>query len=221
MTSSGKNLAATLFRLKQLDSYNLVDISRKLNSFLPNFIEVTVDDDKANRQYIIKLKGEDGKEFTSRVLSEGTLRLLALCILEYDDKHTGLLCFEEPENGIHPFRIKTMAILLKDLSTDFNNPDLPLRQVIVNTHSPVLVGELFHWKYDKNVSIWYSQMRTLLTNINDKRIKITITKVSQVAKENHEQLRLDFNEQERKLTLSTVREYLQTADFENVFENLD
>jgi hypothetical protein len=64
-------------------------------------------------------------------------------------------------------------------------------------------------------------MRTLLTNINDKRIKITITKVSQVAKENHEQLRLDFNEQERKLTLSTVREYLQTADFENVFENLD
>ena len=100
ITSSGKNLASALYRIKQSDEYNLTEISRKLNSFLPNFTEVNVYDDKANRQYIIKLKGEDGKEFTSRVLSEGTLRLLALCILEYDEKHTGLLCFEEPENGL-------------------------------------------------------------------------------------------------------------------------
>lgn len=37
-----------------------------------------VEDDRVNHQYLIKLKAEDGNLFSSRVLSEGTLRLLAL-----------------------------------------------------------------------------------------------------------------------------------------------
>ena len=124
ITSSGKNLAAALFRIKQFDTYSLTEISRKLNSFLPNFVQVDVIDDIENKQYVIKLWDADKKEFSSRVLSEGTLRILALCILEYDNNHTGLLCFEEPENGIHPFRINAMANLLIDLSIDFGDIDL-------------------------------------------------------------------------------------------------
>ncbi len=212
---SGKNLAAALFRIKQNDKYSLKEISRKLNSFLPNFIEVDVVDDNENKQYLIKLKDVDKKEFSSRVLSEGTLRILALCILEFDEKHTGLLCFEEPENGIHPFRIKAMTELLKDLSVDFNEVDIPLRQVIVNTHSPVLVGNLDSWKNDKNVSIWYAQMRTSISNIKGNRLKINSTKISPVIKDNSIlQLSLIFSEQDRKLTLAIVNDYLQTAQFE-------
>lgn len=212
---SGKNLAAALYRIKQTDDYSLKEISRKLNSFLPNFVEVDVIDDNENKQYLIKLKDADKKEFSSRVLSEGTLRILALCILEFDDKHTGLLCFEEPENGIHPFRIKAMTELLKDLSVDFNEVDTPLRQVIVNTHSPVLVGNMLNWRYDSNVSIWYAQMRSTIAEINQKRVKLNITKLSPVLKENTLQLNLVFSEQDRKLTLSIVQDYLKTADFEN------
>jgi len=212
---SGKNLAAALFRIKQNDKYSLKEIARKLNSFLPNFIEVDVVDDNENKQYLIKLKDVDKKEFSSRVLSEGTLRILALCILEFDEKHTGLLCFEEPENGIHPFRIKAMTELLKDLSVDFNEVEIPLRQVIVNTHSPVLVGNMDFWKNDKNVSIWYAQMRTSISNINENRLKINSTKISPVVKDNSLlQLSLIFSEQDRKLTLAIVNDYLQTAQFE-------
>ena len=36
-----------------------------------------------------------------------------------------------------------MAKLLKDLTTNFEDHDLPLRQVIVNTHSTVFVSEKF------------------------------------------------------------------------------
>ena len=212
---SGKNLAAALFRIKQNDKYSLKEISRKLNSFLPNFTEVDVVDDNENKQYLIKLKDVDKKEFSSRVLSEGTLRILALCILEFDEKHTGLLCFEEPENGIHPFRIKAMTELLKDLSVDFNEVEIPLRQVIVNTHSPVLVGNMDTWKNDKNVSIWYAQMRTTISDINGDRLKINSTKISPVVKDNSLlQLSLIFSEQDRKLTLAIVNDYLQTAQFE-------
>lgn len=215
---SGKNLAAALYRIKQEDKFNLVDISRKLNSFLPNFTEVDVIDDKENKQYLIKLTDKDKKEFSSRVLSEGTLRILALCILEFDEKHTGLLCFEEPENGIHPFRIKAMTELLKDLSVDFNEVDTPLRQVIVNSHSPVLVGNMLQWESNLNVSIWYAQMRTSISDIDCVRLKLNSTKISPVLKENTQQLNLIFTEQDRKLTLSIVQDYLKTADFEyNIF----
>jgi predicted ATPase len=217
---SGKNLAAALFRIKQNDKYSLKDISRKLNSFLPNFIEVDVIDDNENKQYLIKLKDVDKKEFSSRVLSEGTLRILALCILEFDEKHTGLLCFEEPENGIHPFRIKAMTELLKDLSVDFNEVEVPLRQVIVNTHSPVLVGNMETWKDDKNVSIWYAQMRTSISDIGGARMKMNSTKISPVIKDNSlQQLKLIFSDQDRKLTLSIVNDYLKTAQFEDSLLN--
>ena len=41
ITPGGKNLAAALYRIKQSDPYKLKEISRKLNSFLPNFTEVS------------------------------------------------------------------------------------------------------------------------------------------------------------------------------------
>ena len=203
---SGKNLAAALYRIKQNDSYALVEISRKLNQFIPNYTDVLVKDDVENKQYIIYLRGEDGKEYSSRVLSEGTLRILTLCILEQDEKYTGLLCFEEPENGIHPFRIKTMVELLKDLSTDFLDIESPLRQVIVNTHSPILVREVHNWKNDKNVSLHFASMRTRVVEVCGKKQKTKVTTILPVEKDG--QLTLKFSDQDRKLSLQTVTEYL-------------
>lgn len=212
ISHSGKNLAAALFRIKQDDDYNLVEISRKLNQFLPEFTEVNVIDDKANKQFIIKLKGEDGREFSSRVLSEGTLRLLALCILLYDDQHKSLLCFEEPENGIHPCRVKSMVDLLKDLTTEFQDEFDSARQVIVNTHSPVLVGEVRELGENKYVSIWFSKMNTLITDFKDKRYKIQITRITPVDTEG-QTIISEFSDQEKKLTLMEVKNFLNTANF--------
>ncbi len=145
ISQSGQYLAAALQRIKRQNPYILREISRKLNSFLPNFIDVDVVDETENRQYLIRLQDVDGKYYSSRVLSEGTLRILSLCILKHDPFHNGLLCFEEPENGIHPFRIEAMAKLLEDLSTQFEDKDEPLRQVIVNTHSPLLLQVIHSW----------------------------------------------------------------------------
>lgn len=212
ITESGENLAAALNRISLHNEYSLVEISRKLQSFVPNFIDVKIIDDTENKQFVIKLIDKDKKEYSSRVLSEGTLRILALCILEQDFMHTGLLCFEEPENGIHPLRISTMVSLLKDLSTDFEDDDLPLRQVIVNTHSPILVSMIYKWESDPNVSIWYSELRNRVTTIANKRINLTVTNILPVIKEKEEQLYLDFNEQEIKVTLATVKLYLETTE---------
>ncbi len=216
--SSGRNLAAALFRIKREDKYNLIEISRRIHSFLPNFVSIDVYDDKENKQYIIKLKDNDQKEYTSRVLSEGTLRIIALCVLEFDNKYDSLLCFEEPENGIHPLRIDDMANLLKDLTIDFIETERPLRQVIVNTHSPVLVNSIFKWKEDMNVSIWLSQMKSRNTEIvkdgKTQRIHINITDIKPVIKEKNGQLAINCTEQDGKLTLSLLNNYLSTTKFE-------
>lgn len=85
----------------------------------------------------------DGTSYAAPSLSDGTLRFLTLCVLEQDPEAQGLLCLEEPENGIHPERIEAMVELLRDLAVDTSEPvgpDNPLRQVIINTHSPVVVG---------------------------------------------------------------------------------
>lgn len=216
LTSGGKNLAAALFRIKKADEYNLMDISKKLSLFLPDFTEVNVYDDKVNQQYIIKLKEENQREFSSRVLSEGTLRLLALCILESDDQHNSLLCFEEPENGVHPFRLNAMAQLLKDLSTDFSEDDDSLRQVIINTHSPALIKVLTKWKINDFVSIWFSKYTTLISNVYNARTKVKISRMEIVSKSAEQLSFMNIPESERKLHVADLIDYLERVDYEGV-----
>lgn len=95
-------------------------------------------DDK--RELITLLaRGVDGIEHRARDLSDGTLRFLALAVLELDRSWRGTLCMEEPENGIHPTRIPAMLDLLQSLATDLDaqvDDTNPLCQVIINTHSP-------------------------------------------------------------------------------------
>ncbi|TAD97578.1 MAG: DUF2813 domain-containing protein [Bacteroidetes bacterium] len=227
ISPSGKNLAAALFRLKQNDNYNLVEISRKLQTFLPNFTEVNVIDDKENRQFLIKLKDKEKKEYTSRVLSEGTLRILALCILEFDDKYTGLLCFEEPENGIHPIKISEMSVLLKGLSSNFSEDQMSLRQIIVNTHSPVLVGNILErYLNDKNVKTYFSHMSSMIATVSDQKISINATQIVELFEGHDPKTEIGNisaqrdHELKRKYALSNIKKYLETSNFTDLTEKL-
>lgn len=85
----------------------------------------------------------DQRSFSSQVLSDGTLWLLALAALKYDVQSRGVLCLEEPENGVDPLHLPNMAHLLRSIATDFDDPDQldkPLRQVLITTHSPAFIS---------------------------------------------------------------------------------
>ena len=209
---SGENLAAALFRLYNQDDYMMDKIVIKLSSFLPNYTELEVKDDKANKQFIFNLKNSEGKTFSSRVLSEGTLRLLVLCVLLYDEKFQGLLCFEEPENGVHPYRIKAMVELLRLLSTNFEDDDDLLRQVIVNTHSPVLLRRLKddYNDADAGVSIWLSKLISYSKDIDGRKQSIRISRISPLTKS----FQLSFSDAENKMTIADAIAYLNTENKE-------
>lgn len=220
ITRYGDNLAATLYRIKSTDSYSLKLISRRLNNLLPYLTEVEVEDDKANKQFIIKVRSEDGREFSSRVLSEGTLRLLTLCVFQFDESHRGLMCFEEPENGIHPARLHEMTELLLELSVDFSEEDTPLRQVIINTHSPGLVREFFLSRNKRLLTVWFSQLTTRTRDVNGHKIKINATKMLPVEADVAHGIGLDFPDQERRLVLSQLVRYLASDDTEKTLREL-
>lgn len=140
--SDGSHLAAALQRITHEEPDAGSRIAAAASS-LVDVREVAVDVDA--RRDLLTLMARIGRDplLPARSLSDGTLRFIALCIIELDREFGGLVCMEEPENGIHPARIPAMVALLHDLSVDAREEpglDNPLRQVIVNTHSPGFVS---------------------------------------------------------------------------------
>ena len=168
--TDGRHLAATLYRLARSAEQNDHDggretfgtslhtsapageevriysqITNRLGELIDDVHGIHIDLDEKRELMTLYIKDRDGTRHPARALSDGTLRFLALSVLESDPKMQGVLCLEEPENGIHPERIPAILELLMDIAVDTQQPvgsDNPLRQVIVNTHSPVVFQQV-------------------------------------------------------------------------------
>jgi predicted ATPase len=144
LDSNGSHLAANLNRLAMRDEAARIysQLSNRLSELIGSVRSIRVDRDEKRELLTLMMTHQDGTELPARALSDGTLRFLALSVLELDPETPGLICLEEPENGIHPDRIPAILQLLQDIATDPEEPadeTNPLRQVIVNTHSPSVV----------------------------------------------------------------------------------
>jgi predicted ATPase len=155
----GSHLPATLYHLARTSSDpTLADftpqgrasavyarVANRLAQLIADVHDVTVDRDERRELLTLLVTDRDGTIHPARALSDGTLRFLALAVLAEDPETQGVLCLEEPENGIHPARIPAMLHLLQEIATDVRIPigaDNPLRQIIVNTHSPSVVKQV-------------------------------------------------------------------------------
>jgi predicted ATPase len=145
--SDGSHLAAALHRLAaalgEKRAYGA--IAERLAGLADNARGVRVDHDEHRGLVTLRVIDREGTEHPASSISDGCLRFLALAVLELDPEETGLICMEEPENGVHPERIPAMLQLLTNLASDVERPvsaDNPLRQVVVNTHSPAVVSQV-------------------------------------------------------------------------------
>jgi predicted ATPase len=152
LDTDGRHLAATLYRIaKDRDPVTgqadpeavYARVAGRLSDLVGVGVEsVEVELDQVREVFTLFLQEKGGLRLPARALSEGTLRFLALCVLLEDPTFVGLICMEEPENGIHPANLPAMLDLIQDLAVDpKETPDAgnPFRQVIVNTHSPGVV----------------------------------------------------------------------------------
>ncbi len=140
ITQSGEHLPSTLIRLG-----TDATVAGELSELLPDVKEVYVDQDEGRRLRTLMIRARDGLEHAARSLSDGTLRFLALAVLGTDPEAGRLICLEEPENGIHPSRVGAMLTLLQNIAVDPKeevDDSNAFRQVIINTHSPLVVQSL-------------------------------------------------------------------------------
>ncbi|MBL8173125.1 MAG: ATP-binding protein [Bryobacterales bacterium] len=102
-----------------------------LRTALPDIrdVDVVVREDDRHAYLVVLYSG--GLRAPSWLVSDGTLRLLALTILAYLPSSSDIYLVEEPENGIHPTAVET---IFQSLSSVYDG------QVLVASHSPVLLG---------------------------------------------------------------------------------
>lgn len=131
---SGEDLAPFLYRLKwHKEKFRAV--KRTLNMAIPSIEDVLIELNEKRGELDIQII-QEGTPYSSRIVSEGTLRVLALCAIAYNPWPGDLIAFEEPENGVHPKRMELILNLLASIALD----EASNRQVIVTTHSPVFVS---------------------------------------------------------------------------------
>ena len=144
----GANLPAAIYRL-QKGERQPGQVYAELESLLAQLIDdvdqLRVRDEPQYRTLTLDVCSRGGTFHPARSLSDGTLRFLVLAALSIDPQVGGVICLEEPENGIHPERIPVIVRLLRNIAVDpayAVGTDNPLRQVMVNTHSPDVMHEL-------------------------------------------------------------------------------
>ena len=131
LAEDARNLSLVLKRI-QNDPTAAPLLLKNLQQAYEGIEEIRVDvrDDEVSLSII-----EEGSiSISARRLSDGTLRFLSLLALLCDPSPPPLICLEEPELGLHPDMIPTIAKLLIEASQR--------TQLIVTTHSADLVSAL-------------------------------------------------------------------------------
>ncbi len=126
------------------------ELANLLSDLIPGVLSIEVDSDEARQQRVLRVMLRDRQKYDASSLSDGTLRFIALGLSGLDPLASGLVCLEEPENGIHPLLLPEMMRLVQSLAEDISEEALgeaatreaSPRQVIINTHSPLVVQRL-------------------------------------------------------------------------------
>ena len=140
LETSGRGLSGFYDTLAQKEDERFASAERALRRAIPEARKIEVLD-TGDRRRLLAVVRDDGRRFAARVLSDGTLRFLALLALAYAPQPPGLICFEEPENGVHPGRLPFVVDTLRGIGERGQDGGAH-SQVLVNSHSPYLVDLL-------------------------------------------------------------------------------
>jgi len=127
--TSGEDLAAFFHTLRTQHPAQFETACRTLHLLVPAIQRLEVR--PTPEGFLDLIVVEDGASYSARIISEGTLRILGLLAITNPLSPTTLIGYEEPENGVHPRRLRLIAELLKNVAM------MSGVQIIVNTHSPL------------------------------------------------------------------------------------
>jgi len=139
--SSGEHLAALIGEMKDKQPDAFKRLVRRIRWLFPTVTNISVSGQGWGWREL-KLHEGNGEEviFNSRQMSDGVLRLLAICMLLYLDRIPPVVTLEEPENGVHPQLVREVVQILREI-TQRKAPNQC--QVFLTTHSPYVLDEFY------------------------------------------------------------------------------
>jgi predicted ATPase len=126
----GSNLALVVEQL-QNHPVRLHQWVNHVRTVLPAISMISIREREEDRSRYLVVETEEGRQLPSWLLSDGTLRLLAMTVLAYLPEEMGIYIIEEPENGVHP---RALEAVYQSLSSVYEG------QVFCATHSPIFLN---------------------------------------------------------------------------------
>jgi len=151
MEHSGFGLVQWLDDIAGSQPSQYLELQERLRRVFPNVVKLSLATTHAYRivkpsaDVVEQLTDQDGRglffhfkgvenAIPASQVSDGLLLVLAYLTILYSPQPPSVLLLEEPENGIHPERLKEVIAILRDLVAEQGHT-----QVIMTTHSPYLV----------------------------------------------------------------------------------
>jgi predicted ATPase len=133
----GENLAGVLDRLRDEAPETFRAFNDEVQRCLPDFDQILFETPSSGKRAFVLRSRQGGYKISAQDLSQGTLFLIAILAIAYGPEPLSIVCFEEPDRGIHPRLLPEIRDALYRLS----HPELvgaqrQAIQVIVTTHSP-------------------------------------------------------------------------------------
>ena len=157
--SDGSNLPHLIHALATDSPESYYHWVTRIRATIPGVAAVTTTLRPEDRHRYLAVRYDNGIVLPSWLLSDGTLRLLALTLLPYLAHDAGLLLVEDPENGLTPHKVDAV---FSSLSSVVN------AKVVISTHSPQLLSAA----HDSQVVCVYQDAAdgTRLDNVRDNGI---------------------------------------------------
>jgi predicted ATPase len=137
MELDGSNLPHVVRAFKQRDPVLFDQWVRHVAAAVEGLEQIAVREREEDRHLVLeaRFKGQHHQAVPSWLLSDGTLRVMALTLLNYAATESDLDSYliEEPENGLHPLAIQVVHEVLSKPPVN--------AQVLCATHSPIFLAQ--------------------------------------------------------------------------------
>lgn len=126
----GDNLPGAADHLIRKDQRSWAAVEQAMRAIVPGLESIGVTHTEDRRLALQFREKGVGRPWSVNEVSDGTVQSLAVFVAMFDRRNL-MMVIEEPENSIHPWILRKIVDLLRSDAAD--------KQVIMTTHSPVLL----------------------------------------------------------------------------------
>lgn len=132
LRKNGANLSQILNLLKFNHTFDFARLEKTFSNINPNFKSIEIIN-LYGQSYLSLLEKNMSRAIGALHISDGTLRFLLLESIFYNPLRGSLVAIDEPERGLHPDMIRSVAEMIKYAAKQ--------TQIIIATHSPHLLNQ--------------------------------------------------------------------------------